>query len=112
MSDFIKYLPYEISSRGIDLEDSIGVKEVAWEFEDIIQIISYLIENDYTILGGDVYKLVKDVIEITYDNWYINVSENYDIKYESQEKALHYVTEYNKKNGSNYLYSIVAVQSR
>ena len=48
MSDFIKYLPYEMSFRGIDLEDSIGIKEVAWKFEDVIQIISYLIENDYT----------------------------------------------------------------
>ncbi|MFZ5354905.1 MAG: Imm40 family immunity protein [Bacillota bacterium] len=99
-------LPKELLSVGQSLE-SMGISEIAWKSQDALRVIDYLTKIGYVILGGDVYTYNDNEIESTYDSWYSNKSISESIVQESKKKAFEYITEYNKNNGDNYLYSII-----
>ncbi|MBC2012520.1 hypothetical protein HCB13_06505 [Listeria marthii] len=102
-----KIIPKSTWSKRIDLEDGLGVNEVAWHYSDVVQVINILTRNGYIILGGDVYQLLNNSIEVTYDNWYINAEENAEGIRLSEEKAKGYIESYFERFGENFIYSIV-----
>jgi hypothetical protein len=105
---FPDQLPQQLISKAISLE-VIGIKKIAWHYENITLVIETLTDNEYAILGGDVYSLVKKEINVTGDTWYLdkNGSESWrEYVAESKTKALAYVDRYYQRNGSNFLYSV------
>ena len=87
--------------------DDMGMSEIAWKSQDALKVIDFLAKKGNTILGGDVYTYSENEIESTYDSWYSNKSISENVVQESRDKAFEYITEYNKNNGDNYLYSII-----
>ncbi|MDT0017164.1 Imm40 family immunity protein [Listeria swaminathanii] len=102
-----KIIPKSTWSKRIDLEDSLGVNEVAWYYSDVAQVINILTRNGYIILGGDVYQLLNNSIEVTYDNWYFNAEDNEEGIRLSEEKTKDYIESYYERFGENFIYSIV-----
>ncbi|EEO2581605.1 hypothetical protein G6R46_000183 [Listeria monocytogenes] len=107
LGDIQNIIPKSTWSKKINLEDSVGASEVAWHYSDIVQVINILTRNGYIILGGDVYQLVNDSIEVTYDNWYINAEKTEEGIRFSEEKAKDYLESYYERFGENFIYSIV-----
>lgn len=107
LEDIQKIIPKSTWSKRIDLEDSLGVNEVAWHYSDVAQVINILTRNGYIILGGDVYQLLNNSIEVTYDNWYFNAEDNEEGIRLSEEKTKDYIESYYKRFGENFIYSIV-----
>lgn len=101
-----KCLPQELSNFGYSLEH-MGIYEMVWKSQEALKVIDFLSAKGYPILGGDVYSYNEKGIELTYDSWYINKTENESFVQESREKAFKYITEYAKNNGDNFLYCIV-----
>lgn len=56
--------------------EGLGVSGVAWGLKDIYKVLDFCKENKIGILGGDVFKIRNDSIELLYENWYLNKSEN------------------------------------
>lgn len=105
-------LPKDFPEGLIDsayLLDSIGSAEIAWKYDAAIQAIYVYANEQYTILGGDVYEMSNNNIYPTSDNWYYNSGQQNSI-YEvnrSKDKSLAYIHNYHERNGDNYLYVIV-----
>jgi hypothetical protein len=104
---------YEIFDRFMDSSislESLGIKQRAWKWENISNILNYLEEQNCAILGGDVYKLHNGIKERTYDNWYIDkdhtISWGEYIK-KSIHKTFEYIEKYYLNNGDEYCYSLV-----
>lgn len=91
-------------SEGISLT-TIGINEYAWEYKNIIDIISILRKRKIPILGGDVYIIKNGKINTTFDSWYYdNIS---DTGYEdSYKKTIDYINIFEAKE-ETYVYSIV-----
>ncbi|EAE1292737.1 hypothetical protein EP33_04425 [Listeria monocytogenes] len=102
-----KIIPKSTWSKKINLEDSVGVNEVAWHYSDVVQVINILTRNGYIILGGDVYQLLNNSIEVTYDNWYFNAEDNEEGIRLSEEKIKDYIESYYERFGENFIYYIV-----
>ena len=89
----------------------ISNDEIAFTAEMTLQIMNIAANNNCIILGGDVLTLDK---KFTYDNWYyqpetsVSLSENVN---RSIKKAKEYISDYTKKNGSDFLYSFVISDS-
>ena len=102
-------VPMEMLEKSISLK-SIGFNELAWYGKDAIKAIEYLSNKGTLILGGDVYIISKQKIKLTYDNWYYmptesrTQQENIDA---AKEKAISYIQHFIRKNGNDYLYSII-----
>ena len=73
-------------------------------------VISYLSEQNAVILGGDVYKIMGNQIEIAYAGWHYdpittkNARENIRA---GEEKAVAYIRHFLERNGDNFIYAIV-----
>lgn len=94
-----------------------------WKYEDIKNVINYLVDKQYIILGGDVYLEEPDQLYLTYDNWYLQKAQGGSWKLKdifasspidkkralewSREQSLRYVDNYWKRNGDKYYYSVV-----
>ena len=102
-----KLVPLSIYEKGIDLEPYLGVKEIAWDVDNALKVIDFLIGQKYFILGGDVYSIKNQLIQPTYDSWYILKEECINDINDAGNKAKEYILDYYKSNGGNYLYSIV-----
>ena len=94
---------------GISLT-SIGIHEIAFSFNSVLQIINWCKDNDCIILGGDVYKICNNVISSTEDSWYYNPQEGLDNVLLSMEKAKSYIKNYDNRNGKNFIYSVVVCE--
>ncbi|MED4718518.1 Imm40 family immunity protein [Bacillus badius] len=102
-------LPTIIRNSAISLEE-LGIKEVAWKWEDAQAVIQFLKQNDLAILGGDVYRVEHNQKEPTYDSWYIDRKSGMawsDYVDECQKITMSYINNYYLKNGANYCYSLV-----
>ncbi|NLK96350.1 MAG: hypothetical protein GX275_14375 [Clostridiales bacterium] len=101
--------PEELLVRSKSLE-KLGICALAWNWEDAIKVAESLSSNNYSILGGDVYKLSKDELVSTFDNRYINEditklwSENIML---SKNRTIEYIRQYHDKSGENFYYSFV-----
>ena len=83
-----------------------NIDTVIWKKEFIIKFLFFLFNNNYAILGGDVY---DDNLKITYDNWFIkrdSSSDWRDYVELSYIKSIKYITDFYLKNGDNYYYSV------
>lgn len=92
----------------------LGISEMAWDWENAIKVIKFLNNNNYAILGGDVYKQVGGDLDSTYDSWYFNreeVKSNQEFLQESMKRAITYISQYYEGNGKDYYYSIVFTAS-
>lgn len=85
----------------------LGINEIAFNYSSIMEVIDWCIKNKNIILGGDVYYCVDGYISLTSDSWYYEpVLTNSDVL-ESAKKARDYIENFYKKNGYDYLYSLV-----
>ena len=93
-----------ILSIGIPLED-IGVKNWALNKENALTAIEKLEVEDTPILGGDVYELVNNKLQMNYDNWFCDKLAN-ESKSEflsrSILKAKNYINNHNKVEAQIY----------
>ena len=102
-------VPMEMLKKSISLK-SIGLNELAWYGKDAIKAIEYLSNKGTLILGGDVYIISEQKIKLTYDSWYYMLTEsrtqqeNIDA---AKEKAISYIQHFIRRNGNDYLYSII-----
>ncbi|WP_447588170.1 Imm40 family immunity protein [Aquipseudomonas campi] len=95
-----------ILSCGISL-DCVGVKNWALGRDDAVRAINELETLGFSVLGGDVYQLVGEYPEHTYDNWYCDQEPGeLDSSFlkRSSEKARRYIGGYSI---SGALFSIV-----
>ena len=98
--------------NSIDLQ-CIGVYEFAWRYIFAVEIIKVLNDNNYIILGGDVYRIDDKNRRIfsTEDGWYFNKTNKNDV-IESCGKAITYIENYYCKNGDHFCYSFVCELSK
>ncbi|MGE5395903.1 MAG: Imm40 family immunity protein [Chitinophagales bacterium] len=113
MTKINKKLEKVIPNNLLDLARSLnhlGIDEVAWKWAEALRVVEFLGENEYLVLGGDVYKIVEGSLQITCDSWFTNRDNSHtwnEVVQESVEKAISYITNYQKMNGDSYCYSIV-----
>ena len=100
-------IPEELLLRGIYLEPYVGAAEYAWYYDDVLPVIEYLLSHGYEILGGDVYSIRENNIEITYDNWYFTNKGYSDANERAAAKAKKYIENYYKNNGNDFIYVLV-----
>ncbi|WP_314576029.1 Imm40 family immunity protein [Enterococcus gilvus] len=97
-------LPTELINHAYDLENYLGLFELAWSKEDLMIILQILEKKRYLLLGGDVYKFVGNTIESTYDSWYFEGKDSF----ESVDTAQKYISNYlNRNNDGKYLFSLI-----
>jgi len=98
-----------INEEGISLKE-IGINAVAFSGDVALNAINKLKGTNIVIVGGDVYEFKCGIPNLTYYNWSIDEKGN-EKKSEyikaSIEKAICYITEFNKKYGDDYLYRII-----
>ena len=102
-------VPMEMLKKSISLK-SIGFNELAWYGKDAIKAIEHLSNKGKLILGGDVYLISEQRIKLTYDSWYYIPTENRTHQENidaAKEKAISYIQHFIRKNGNDYLYSII-----
>ncbi|MGF0237456.1 Imm40 family immunity protein [Rhodococcus sp. IEGM1300] len=95
-----------ILSRGISLEH-LGVRNWALGRDDALHAIYELEAFGIAILGGDVYKLVGEKAEQTYDSWYCDQGPDESdsvFSKRSSDKAKNYIFSYLMPEG---LFAIV-----
>ena len=107
----MKYKEYDFFQEDLltdsyDLE-SLGIHELGWKMPEILKVIEFVSQKNFTILGGDVYKINKNLLEITYDSWYIKNINDEDLISKSKERAINYINQYSKNNGSEFVYTII-----
>ena len=111
MEAFRHYLPPELIERSKSLV-SLGFHEYAWYYIAALEVIDILVKAKIIILGGDVYIYENNVLKTIWDDWYFNPSELKPKEEEinnSGKKARDYIQSYVKRNGEQYLFSIVAL---
>lgn len=95
------YFPKKLLESGYSLED-IGINEIVWNYQDIKEVITFLINKGCYILEIDIYSINdEENIEITSDKLMVKTNKD-NIK-----QIINCIDEYVKKNGQNHLYSIV-----
>ncbi len=99
-------IPKELLENGYDL-DMLGISEIAWKKKEILLIIQLLQENKIPILGGDVYSIKGGKVILTYDNWFTINDNSVNFISNSFDNAILYITNYEKRNGNNFIYSLV-----
>lgn len=107
-------MPKELTESARSLEH-LGISELAWNWKSAIKAIEFLSNNNCAILGGDVYDLNDDELNVTSDSWYFNKSEarsDQDYLIESSKRAITYINQYHARNGEDFYYSIVSNKIR
>ena len=101
-------LPKKLIINAYDLQ-IIGIKEFAWKYDFIFEVINILCENNCIILGGDVYEINNEngQISSTGDSWYFNKTYNKNDVVESCKKAIDYIKKHYNINGENFCYTLV-----
>ena len=90
-----------------------GSYAVAWPRHAVLHAIGWLAKYEFAILGGDVYQVDGQDVYSTYDNWSCNwPGAGRDMEWESYvalsvETAQAYIDMFHRRNGDNYLYSVV-----
>lgn len=96
-------------------EISGGVKthwgEMVWPTRCIPEILQLAVDNQWIILGGDILDMAKNY---TYDNWYYNPDAQLSLNLNvtaSVEKTREYISQYCKKNGTDFWISLTISNS-
>ena len=97
--DYVNIVPQDLLERGIRLREKLGFYEIAWKFDDVMEVLKITRDKGMIILGGDVYRLSGNEPIITYDGWSTNRGVN-----NAFEVAIQYITNYRAKNGDDFAY--------
>ena len=97
--DFVNIVPQDLLERGINLREKLGFYEIAWKFDDVMEVLKITRDKGMIILGGDVYRLSGNEPIITYDGWSTNRGVN-----NAFEVAIQYITNYRARNGDDFAY--------
>ena len=97
--DFVNIVPQDLLERGINLREKLGFYEIAWRFDDVMEVLKITRDKGMIILGGDVYRLSGNEPIITCNSWYTNEGND-----NAFEVAIQYITNYRAKNGDDFIY--------
>ena len=97
--DFVNIVPQDLLERGINLREKLGFYEIAWKFDDVMEVLKITRGKGMIILGGEVYRLSGDEPIITYDGWSIKAEDD-----DAFELAIEYITNYRARNGDDFAY--------
>ena len=97
--DFVNIVPRDLLERGINLREELGFYEIAWKFDDVMEVLKIARDRDMLIVRGDVYRLSGNEPIITYDCWCTNEGDD-----NAFEVAIQYITNYRAKNGDDFIY--------
>ena len=109
----ISILSDKLIENALDLQ-SIGICELAWKYDHILEVVKVLNANHFTILGGDVFIIDDKSGQLlsTGDSWYYEKSVARNDVLESSQKAIEYITNYHIRNGECFYYSVVCEESK
>jgi len=99
--DYVNIVPQDLLERGIRLREKLGFYEIAWKFDDVMEVLKITRGKGMIILGGDVYRLNGNEPIITYDSWSIKEGDDGD---DAFELAVRYITKYRARNGDDFAY--------
>ena len=105
--DYVNIVPQDLLERGIRLREELGFYDIAWRFDDVMEVLKIAKSKDMVILGGDVYRLSGDEPIITYDGWSIKAEDD-----DAFELAIEYITNYRARNGDDFAYCPVISPGR
>ena len=97
--DYVNIVPQDLLERGIRLREELGFYEIAWKFDDVMEVLKITKSKDMVILAGDVYRLSGNKPIITGDGWYTNKGDD-----DAFEVAIRYITNYRARNGDDFAY--------
>ena len=97
--DYVNIVPQDLLERGIRLREELGFYEIAWKFDDVMEVLKITKSKDMVILGGDVYRLSGNKPIITGDGWYTNKGDD-----DAFEVAIEYITKYRARNRDDFIY--------
>lgn len=102
-------LRQKILKKSIPLE-KFGINDFSWEKIDAIEMINLIQNEKIGILGGDVYRLEKDRLISTYDNWFFEPEAEESINsfnLRSKKESIKYIENYPIEPGEKILFAIV-----
>ena len=105
--DYVNIVPQDLLERGIRLREELGFYEIAWKFDDVMEVLKIARDKGMIILGGEVYRLSGNKPIITCNSWYTN--ERNDNAF---EVAIEYITNYRARNGDDFAYCPVISPGR
>ena len=93
----------------------IGCNELAWPYPVVLQAIAALVERNYVILGGDVYRQMDRHLKPAHDGWSIpkreqveGASDNWALYVQAGAvKARKYIDIFHVRNGPDYWFVLV-----
>ena len=85
--DYVNIVPQDLLERDINLREKLGFYEIAWKFDDVMEVLKITRDKGMIILGGDVYRLSGNEPIITYDGWSIKSEDD-----NAFEVAIEYIT--------------------
>ena len=97
--DYVNIVPQDLLERGINLREKLGFYEIAWKFDDVMEVLKITRGKGMIILGGDVYRLSGNEPVITYDGWSTKAEDD-----NAFEVAIQYITNYHARNGNDFIY--------
>lgn len=95
----------KIMQNSISLE-KYGLNDLAWSKEDAQNLIGAIMNDNVGILGGDIYKLNQDKLEILSDNWYCEPMKTAEDYMRSKVQSLNYIKKYPVEKDENIIFSI------
>lgn len=119
---FFDILPDEFKNSAVSAitllplspEDFEG--DAAWHYEEVKRVIRYLTEQNYAILGGEVYGEKDGESIFRGDNWYLNrkplTTPWQEYVKQSSEKAHAYIDFFYERNGEGYYYVLTDVPEK
>ncbi len=97
--DYVNIVPQDLLERGIRLREEYGIYDIAWRFDDVMEVLKIAKSKDMVIVGGEVYRLSGNEPIITYDGWSIKAEDD-----DAFELAIEYITKYRARNGDDFAY--------
>lgn len=116
---FFDILPDELKQSAISVQTLLPLSpedfegDAGWSYDEVKKVLKYLTEQNYAILGGEVYGEKDGEPVFRGDNWYLNREPPTTPWQEyvklSSEKAREYIDFYHARNGEGYYYVLSAV---
>ena len=105
--DYVNIVPQDLLERGIRLREEYGIYDIAWRFDDVMEVLKITRDKGMIIVGGDVYRLSGNEPIITYDYWSTKAEDD-----NAFEVAIQYITNYRARNGDDFAYCPVICPGR
>ena len=105
--DYVNIVPQDLLGRGIRLREEYGIYDIAWRFDDVMEVLKITRDKGMIILGGEVYRLSGNEPIITYDCWDTKAEDD-----NAFEVAIEYITNYRARNGDDFAYCPVISPGR